>query len=94
MKTAPDFTESDSKPKRKRKKCAPCAGKGCDACSGQGWAFAPFYGPGDGTSQAAISTAAPSSAAPVQAVMASKDLSGQSIFAEVQFLANLGREKS
>lgn len=45
------------KRKVKRKKCSSCSGDGCKHCQNMGWVLAPFYGPGDGTSGAAISTA-------------------------------------
>lgn len=48
--------------KRKRKRCD-CMLGGCDRCYG-GWYFAPFYGPGDGTSGAASGPYDPSASVP------------------------------
>lgn len=45
-----NLSSLDEAKKRKRKRCD--CGVGCDRCYG-GWYFAPFYGPGDGTSGAA-----------------------------------------
>lgn len=42
--------------KRKKKQCPKCYGVGCYYCDYQGFLFAPFFGKGDGTSAAAIST--------------------------------------
>ena len=42
--------------KKRKKKCKKCTGYGCYYCGYRGYLFAPFYGKGDGTSAAAIST--------------------------------------
>jgi len=48
--------ESLDEAKKKKKRCDKCYGYGCHYCGYRGYLFAPFYGKGDGTSAAAITT--------------------------------------